>query len=1175
MGQAGLRISLLGPLQVTDNGSEIDSGGAKQQLVLAALAIANNSVVSTDRLIDLVWGDNPPAKPNVTLRSYISHLRRVLDPAREANDRGNLLVTRSPGYALELSDDQLDVLIFETHVAKAREALGSNDLDHAMHQADQALGLWRSEQLDVLEDVFPVETAHLLGLRREVQGIGYRARLDAGRHEEALPSLQSHAAASPADEEVCRLLMLALYRSGHASEAVDHASAFRTHLLEDLGLEPTNALNELELQILNNDPQLVGPAPVGAVASATLEPEALTGAPAGRSDAFAQLVGAVRSATDEVTAPMVAVVGEPGIGKTTLLNATARQATQDGQRTLWGRCHDGGQTNTLWPWVSILRELTDRLNDDELTEAVGHRAAELGALIPEIADRTGVEAKHGQDALSLFDAIARTIRSLADTRPLVLMLEDAHWADVASIKLLEVALPIWASGPIATVVSWRDTQEVDRDLEQALAGLGRLEGFQRIELTGLDGEALRDLHRDLRGDDVSLEAIQPVLERTQGNPLFATELLRHGLDQPLSTTLRDAIFERLSQLPEIGADILVFGALCRDGFTTAVLEAASDKADDEVLDIVERSLAARLIEAHPNSFDRFQFTHALVQDALITTTSAPRRARIHAQLGDFYEARGETPELLAHHFLQGFNTGQLGADYALKAARTSTDLHDHASAGELLRSGIETLDRITPRGDGSNDFERLRVDLLIALGQTYKHSHNFSGTHSVVPEAFEIASAKGLIEEMAVAAFVYAGTTQITGRFPGAPGWLGYWCPSGPAIDMFTQCLERMDADHPYRAFMTTELGGVLFGEHADPERRRSLLADGIEQTRRLSDPALRAHTLDRVIFEIDREYSSEQRAQLANEAIQAAQAAGLAKPEVNARRSLAMQALEAGDAEAFHDQASHISQLAASAEEDGLAIEANLLPTSWALLTGDFASAERLLQESFDSFARFGEAVLDLFGIQFALLLRERGMNDPVVQALREKVAGYPGPAYATPLALAVAQSGDLGEAQQLVAPYDPEVIASGGEGVLQFMTPWHYAELLRHLGDVEAARVCREHLSDAADRIVAMNCGQLVFGFGSLPLGALSTMLGEFDVAERYLATSLNQHVALGARPAILRTHLALMELAGQQDQHERALSHHAEAIAIADELAALHWEIELATARTPSVLEALSEG
>ncbi len=1178
--KGNLRVSVLGPLRVEIEGAEVELGGAKQQLVLLALVMANNGVVSTDRLIDLVWGDTPPAKPNVTLRTYVSHLRRSLDPDRATGDRSSLLATRSPGYALELGDDQVDARVLERATSTAREAFAAGDFETAGSDASDALALWRTDHLDVLSDVFQVEAAHLLALRREATNIWHRALLALGRHDEALPSLHALTEAEPADEEACRHLMLALYRSGNAGDAVREANRFRTILADTMGLDPTDALAKLELQILNNDEALLldtgpasSPSPPAESRSAEspsarpLSPPPVSLAPTGRDDVYSRAVELEAAADQPGRTPIIAVVGEAGIGKTTLLQSIAEHAGHEGRRPVWGRCHDGGQTNTLWPWASILRDLFSELDDARLIETLGHREGEIAALLPELTERLGIVASPGKSALSLLDAIARTVRNLATLEPDVvttLILEDAHWADAASIRLLEVAEPIWADAPISCYVSWRDTHEMPSELTTALGALGRMSGFERIELSGLDAQALCDLHEKLRGKQVSLDEIRPLFERTQGNPLFVTELLRHGLDQPLSTTLRDAIAERLTQLPALGADSLVAGSLCRDGFTTDVLEAVNDATETEILDIIERALALRLIETHPEAFDRFRFTHALVQEGLVTGISPPRKARLHARLGEFFETREAASELLAHHFLRGHDTEVRGASHALSAATKSTSLHDHTGATELLASGLEAMDRVVPRGEGEVEFERIRVDLMIALGQSHKYSQDVTVTHQIVPQAFDLAASKDLVDEMIIAAFVYAATTQITGRFPGAVGWLGYWCPAGPAIDMFTRCLERIPDDHPYRSFLQVKLGGALYGEHADPERKLKLLTEGLEYVHHLADATLKAHTLNHAIVEVDRDFTAADRAWLANDAIASAQDASLPKAEINGRRSLAMLAIEAGDADEFHHQAALIRRIADASHDEGVAFEANLLPATWALFTGDFDAAEQLIQSTFADFEKLGAAVLDLFGIPFALLLRERGMHDAVTGALKEKVDGYPGPAYATPHALSIAHGGNVDEARRAIAPYDADVISAGGQGVLQFTTPWFFADLVRILGDVDAARVCLSHLEGTADRVVAMNCGQLIFGFASLPLGYLSTMVGDYNEAERHLAHSLDRHAQLGARPPLLRTHVALMELAHHRNQAERVDEHRRAAQALASEMGALEWEIELADAR-----------
>ncbi|MEL7157516.1 MAG: AfsR/SARP family transcriptional regulator, partial [Actinomycetota bacterium] len=229
-----MRISVLGPLGVERDGVELDVGGAKQQLVLTALILARGRVVSTDRLVELIWGPNPPSKPYVTLRAYISHLRRILEPDQTAGRRSSLLVTRSPGYALDLDPGAVDAFEFEDHLTAARALLDQDRVDDATAEVEAAIDLWRSDDLaDSPLLSFGAERDRLLELRQHATVLRFDCRLAAGHHAECVPDLRQLVEAEPLRERPRAQLMLALYRAGRHAEALEvyqagyRASAWR------------------------------------------------------------------------------------------------------------------------------------------------------------------------------------------------------------------------------------------------------------------------------------------------------------------------------------------------------------------------------------------------------------------------------------------------------------------------------------------------------------------------------------------------------------------------------------------------------------------------------------------------------------------------------------------------------------------------------------------------------------------------------------------------------------------------------------------------------------------------------------------------------------------------------------------------------------------------------------
>ena len=237
---------LLGPLEASDDDRPLALGGVKQRSVLAILLMHANELVTADQLIDQIWGGTPPARAGKTVQVYVSRLRKVLDPGR--------LTTHSGGYLLHVEPDELDVARFEQLAAEAGSAAPSN----AARKLTEALALWRGPALADLayQGFAQPEIARLQEMRLAVLAQRIDADLALGRHAELVGELEALVARHPLQERLRCQLMLALYRSARQAEALEAYRAARRELSEELGLEPSEQLKQLEQAILRQDPAL-------------------------------------------------------------------------------------------------------------------------------------------------------------------------------------------------------------------------------------------------------------------------------------------------------------------------------------------------------------------------------------------------------------------------------------------------------------------------------------------------------------------------------------------------------------------------------------------------------------------------------------------------------------------------------------------------------------------------------------------------------------------------------------------------------------------------------------------------------------------------------------------------------------------------------------------------------
>lgn len=242
-----MEFRILGPLQVEEQGRALPLGAPKQRALLALLLLTPNRPVSVDRLIDALWGEQPPAQAANALQYHVSQLRKLLGG-------DEVVVTREPGYLIRVEPNELDLLRFERLVGEADGAAPAD----AVRLLSEALGLWSGEPLQDLAgepfaqaEIRRLEEVRLAAIEQRVE-----AELELGRHAQVVPALEAMVRANPLRERLCAALMRALYGAGRQAEALDVYRRTRLTFVDELGIEPSAALRELERSILRQDPGL-------------------------------------------------------------------------------------------------------------------------------------------------------------------------------------------------------------------------------------------------------------------------------------------------------------------------------------------------------------------------------------------------------------------------------------------------------------------------------------------------------------------------------------------------------------------------------------------------------------------------------------------------------------------------------------------------------------------------------------------------------------------------------------------------------------------------------------------------------------------------------------------------------------------------------------------------------
>ncbi|MCH8223696.1 MAG: protein kinase, partial [Chloroflexi bacterium] len=377
---------------------------------------------------------------------------------------------------------------------------------------------------------------------------------------------------------------------------------------------------------------------------------------------------------------MVALVGEPGIGKTRTAQELATYASMRGGQVLWGRCYEGGGAPSYWPWVQAIRSYVLDRDAETVRREMGSTASVIAEIVPDVKER--LPDLHPPSQIDdpdsarfrLFDSITTFLKTASSSQPIVLMLEDLHWSDKPSLQLLEFVARELSNSRLMIVGNYRD-MELNRrhPLSITLGELTRDHLFDRVLLRGLQKHDVERFIEVAAGIDPPNALVDAVYTQTEGNPLFVTETVRLLIQEGDITSgartesgtssweiripegVREVIGRRLDRLSERCNEVLTTAALVGRQFRFGVLmKLVDDVSENTLLDALDEALEARIVEEVPSEVGLYQFAHALMQETLTSELSATRTVRLHAgiavALEEFYgdDAEMHATELVTH-----------------------------------------------------------------------------------------------------------------------------------------------------------------------------------------------------------------------------------------------------------------------------------------------------------------------------------------------------------------------------------------------------------------------------------------------------------------------------------------------------------------------------------------------
>src|SRR5579864_2912646 len=415
---------------------------------------------------------------------------------------------------------------------------------------------------------------------------------------------------------------------------------------------------------------------------------------------------------------LVLISGEAGIGKTRCAEALADVAEDQGALVLWGRCREEAGAPPYWPWVQILRAYVEASSLDEVRLNMGAAAKDIAALVPELLDAP----QHIQETPSsiadastarfrTFDAIGQFFHQATQQVPITLVLDDLHWADALSLSLLEFLSQQLLRSRLLIVGTHRDTDASrTKPLLSTLGGLSRDSDVQRVHLAGLSQIAIGEVAEQLCDVSLSDSAIEIIYQQTDGNPLFAIELIKvlieEGTGAAIATMpgripagVHETIGRRLSRLSDRCNELLCVAAVHGRQFTAREIAVAMDEDVQRVLAVFEQAVQAGIVQSNIDASGSYQFTHALIRETIYQELPVVERLRMHGRAGDALvrvHCAHLEPALtrIAHHFHEAAALGNTdkAVVYALRAAKSAERLYAYEEAILHYNHVIETLE---------------------------------------------------------------------------------------------------------------------------------------------------------------------------------------------------------------------------------------------------------------------------------------------------------------------------------------------------------------------------------------------------------------------------------------------------------------------------------------------------
>ena len=872
-------------------------------------------------------------------------------------------------------------------------------------------------------------------------------------------------------------------------------------------------------------------------AAASPEREDLLKAEWGRFVGRTEEVALLRSLFDDCLSGRTRaamVVGEPGVGKTRLVEELSTYAAMRGAEVCWGHSYEGEGGLPYLPFTEALSAHVRASADGSLLAGTAVGLAEVATLVPELRERLPAlpvfpPLEGGAERLRLFEGIASFLRSGARSKPVVLVLDDLQWADKPSLLLLQHLVHTVRDARLLVVGTYRDV-ELDRahPLAEVVANLRRQRLYERVLLRGLCRDDVKSLVEAVAAQEVSEDFVDLLSTETEGNPFFVQEVLRHLVDSgalrresgrwvagmedfaaQLPEGIREVIGRRLDALSDGCNDVLTVASAMPGGFTMEVVGEVAGIGDETMLDLLDEALAAQLVRERRDRRGTYEFNHSLIRQTLYRELSTPRRARMHRRILTALEARfvdsldAHMPELAyhAHEAVAGGDTAKT-IEYAMRAGEQAMTHAAYEEAMRYYEMALNAMEASAEVGSGE------RADVLLMLGRAASRAGDAEQRRTACLAAAEFARHIEDPERLAHAAITLLGTV--------GPAITSTDKDIAPLLEEAAASL-RAARQPPARQALLAEVLARQSGHLGDtsPQRSETLGQEAVAVARQAGDPrslalallySTYAHPLER----------DEYRARL-REAAKQAEAVDDPEVALIAQSALMGHALLWADRDEFERHLAEYTSLAETVRSPTHLMSNAIDRAGAAALDGRYAEARDQFREALRRSRWLGDPSHLVFVASGMFPVnRELGLFGHVVDSVRRNIETSSGlPVFRATLVRVLCDAGERDEAVALLEELvesESEALRSGYLRRFSLAVLAESAELLGHRGAAEKLYSWLQHELSLGDCIILganAYCGAL-----RRYVGLLALTLGRPDEAVEHHEAALEVHERMRAR-------------------------------------------------------------